>query len=384
MKITQDKSAAMDLNNDIIGGWVINDEQPHNIMVIGVGGGGGNAVTHMYNEGIQEVTFMLCNTDKQALNRSAVPLKVQLGDGGGAGNDPEKGKKLAEENIGEIRKMLGSHAKMVFITAGMGGGTGTGVAPVIAREAKGMGLLTVGIVTTPFAFEKKRRFQQAKKSIEEMSEYVDALLVINNERLRHIYAKLSMKEAFKKADDILTNAAKSIVELERIPGYINVDYNDVDTVLKAGGTAIIGSGFGSGENRIAAAIKDALTSPLLNNSDIYKAKKMLINIYCSESYTAMEELDEVDNFMKKFKTEDIEFKYGIAFDENLGENVKITILATGFTTNDVLEPAIIKSQVEQPGNPAIKERFKEWIKRIIDNIDSEEKVENTQKIGNYG
>ena len=242
------------------------------IKVIGVGGGGGNAVNHMYREGIHDVTFVLCNTDAQALNDSPVPVHLQLGkEGLGAGNRPEKAREAAEETLDEIHRMLDDGTKMAFITAGMGGGTGTGAAPVIARESKSMGILTVGIVTIPFRFEGARKIDQALDGVEEMAKNVDALLVINNERLRRIYGELPILKAFGKADDTLSVAAKSIAEIITVHGLINLDFNDVKTVLKDGGVAIMSTGYGEGDGRVRHAIVDALNSPLLNDNDIFNA-----------------------------------------------------------------------------------------------------------------
>ncbi len=314
--------------------FVYSAEQPSIIKVIGVGGGGGNAVSHMYREGIHDVSFVLCNTDSQALFKSDVPTKLQLGkaitEGLGAGNKPDKARLAAEESSDEIWKMLDDGTKMVFITAGMGGGTGTGAAPVIARVAKSMEILTVGIVTIPFLFEGERKIIQALDGVERIAENVDALLVINNERLRDIYHDLDVPNAFQKADDTLTVAAKSIAEIITVPGYINLDFADVHTILKDGGVAIMSSGTGAGENRVSKAIDNALNSPLLNNNDVFNAKKILLNISSSLEFPLMmEEMTEVHNFMARFDS-DIEVIWGTAIDESLKENIKITILATGF------------------------------------------------------
>lgn len=314
-------------------------DTPKIIKVIGVGGGGGNAVSHMFKEGIHDVTFVLCNTDNQALNRSDVPLKVPLGrnitQGLGAGNKPERAMMAAEESMDEIRKMLGDGTKMVFITAGMGGGTGTGAAPVIARIAKDMGILTVGIVTIPFVFEGERKIIQALNGVEEISKNVDALLVINNERLREIYSDLTMTNAFGKADDTLTIAAKSIAEIITLPGIINLDFADVNTTMKDGGVALMSNGFGEGEGRVRQAIEDALNSPLLNNNDVFNAKKILFNVsFSEEAELRMEEMNDVHDFMSRFGR-DIEVIWGTAVDNSLGVKVKMTILATGFGMEDI-------------------------------------------------
>ena len=311
-------------------------ENPTIIKVIGVGGGGGNAVNHMYKEGIHDVTFVVCNTDNQALAESPVPVKLQLGkEGLGAGNRPERAREAAEESIEDVKGMLNDGCKMVFITAGMGGGTGTGAAPIIAKTAKDMDILTVGIVTIPFLFEGNRKIDQALDGVEKMSQHVDALLVINNERLRDIYSDFSVMNAFGKADDTLSIAAKSIAEIITIRGTINLDFNDVKTVLKDGGVAIMSTGYGKGESRVSQAINDALHSPLLNNNDIFNSKKVLFVItYSPNSELMMGEMDEIHEFMSKFG-KDVETKWGLYIDESLETKVKFTILATGFGIKDV-------------------------------------------------
>ena len=309
------------------------------IKVIGVGGGGGNAVNHMYNEGIHDVSFALCNTDNQALCQSPVETRVQLGrkttEGLGAGNRPEVAQAAAEESREDLQRLLNDGTRMVFITAGMGGGTGTGAAPVVARIAKDMGILTVGIVTIPFVFEGRKKIIQALKGVENIAKNVDALLVINNERLIDIYADLTIPNAFAKADDTLTIAAKGIAEIITVHGHINLDFADVKTILKDGGVAIMSSGYGEGENRVEDAIVNALHSPLLNNNDVFDAKKILFNIYSSEETPLIvEEMEAVANFMKRFGPE-IEVIWGTATDKKLGEKVKITLLATGFGMSSI-------------------------------------------------
>ena len=310
------------------------------IKVIGVGGGGGNAVNHMYREGIHDVSFVLCNTDNQALNDSPVPVHIQLGkEGLGAGNKPDKARQAAEESLDDITTMLNDGTKMTFITAGMGGGTGTGAAPVIARVSKELGILTVGIVTIPFRFEGDRKIDQALDGVEEMSKHVDALLVINNERLREIYPELTVLDAFGRADDTLSVAARSIAEIITVHGIMNLDFNDVKTVLKDGGVAIMSTGYGEGEGRVKRAIEDALNSPLLNDNDIYNSKKILLSITFSnekgENQTlTMDEMNDVNDFMDRFGSE-FELKWGLAVDPELGKRVKVTILATGFGIDDV-------------------------------------------------
>ena len=314
-------------------------DSPKIIKVIGVGGGGGTAVNHMYREGIHDVTFVLCNTDNQALAESPVPVKLQLGrsitQGLGAGNRPERARDAAEESIDDIKEQLNDGTKMVFITAGMGGGTGTGAAPVIARIAKEMDILTVGIVTIPFIFEGEKKIIQALDGVERIAQHVDALLVINNERLREIYADLTFMNAFGKADDTLSIAAKSIAEIITMRGTVNLDFADVKTILKDGGVAIMSTGFGEGENRVTKAIDDALHSPLLNNNDIFNAKKVMLNVsFCPTSELMMEEMNEIHEFMSKFR-EGVEVIWGVAVDNSLDTKVKITVLATGFGVEDV-------------------------------------------------
>ena len=311
-------------------------EAPHIIKVIGVGGGGGNAVNHMYREGIHDVNFVVCNTDNQALDESPVPIKLQLGSEGlGAGNRPERARAAAEESIEQVKSMLSDGCRMAFITAGMGGGTGTGAAPIIAKAAKDMEILTVGIVTIPFLFEGNKKIDQALDGVEEMSKHVDALLVINNERLRDVYSDISVMNAFGRADDTLSVAAKSIAEIITLRGKINLDFNDVKTVLKDGGVAIMSTGYGEGEGRVTKAINDALNSPLLNNNDIFNSKKVLFVItYSPTSELMMNEMDEIHDFMSKFG-KDFETKWGLYEDSNLGSKIKFTILATGFGISDV-------------------------------------------------
>ncbi len=309
------------------------------IKVIGVGGGGGNAVNHMYNEGIHDVSFALCNTDNQALCQSPVQTRVQLGrkttEGLGAGNRPEVAREAAEESREDIERLLDDGTKMVFITAGMGGGTGTGAAPVVARIAKDLGILTVGIVTIPFVFEGRKKIIQALKGVEDIARNVDALLVINNERLIDIYSDLTIPNAFAKADDTLAIAAKGIAEIITVHGHINLDFADVKTILKNGGVAIMSSGYGDGDNRVEQAFTTALHSPLLNNNDVFEAKKILFNIYADvEHPLIVEEMEAVANFMKRFGN-DVEVIWGTATESGLGEEVKITLLATGFGMSSI-------------------------------------------------
>ena len=323
------------MDNNILLDFGEPEKEKSIIKVVGVGGGGGNAVNHMYREGIHDVTFVLCNTDNQALNDSPVPVHLQLGkEGLGAGNKPEKARAAAEESLDDIKDMLNDGTRMAFITAGMGGGTGTGAAPVIARVSKELGILTVGIVTIPFRFEGDRKIDQALDGVEEMNKHVDALLVINNERLREIYPELTVLDAFGKADDTLSIAAKSIAEIITVHGLINLDFNDVKTVLKDGGVAIMSTGYGEGEGRVKKAIDDALNSPLLNENDVFNSKKILLSISFAGNKDGtgslmMEEMNDVNDFMAKFGN-DFEIKWGLAVDPELGKKVKVTILATGF------------------------------------------------------
>lgn len=325
-------------NDGITMGFEEPSTTPQIIKVIGVGGGGGNAVNYMYRTGMHDVNFVVCNTDSKALADSPVPNRLQLGhEGLGAGNRPERARQAAEESIESIRAMLNDGTRMVFITAGMGGGTGTGAAPVVAHEAKSRGLLTVGIVTIPFRFEGNKKIDQALDGVEAIAKEVDALLVINNELLRDIYPDLTIRSAFAKADNTLSVAARSIAEIITMRGIINLDFQDVGTVLRNGGVAIMSTGYGEGENRVTKAIEDALHSPLLNSTDIYNSKKILLSItFCDESgpegsstELMMEEMNEVHNFMSSFR-DDVETKFGLSMDPTLGKKVKITILATGF------------------------------------------------------
>ena len=339
------------------------------IKVIGVGGGGGNAVNHMYRESIQDVTFVNCNTDRQALCNSPVPVHLQLGEGLGAGGIPEVARKKAEESEDNIRRMLNDGTKMSFITAGMGGGTGTGAAPVIARISKELGILTVGIVTIPFQFEGFNKIDQALDGVEEMAKYVDALLVINNERLRQIYPDCSVLNAFAKADDTLNVAVRSITEIITVHGIINLDFNDVRTVLKDGGVAIMSTGYGEGEGRVKKAIKDALNSPLLNDNDVFNSKKILLSISFSEDKETgglmMEEMNDIHEFMAKFNN-NYKIKWGLAVNPELGKKVKVTILATGFGIEhvDYMNSHLnIHAQVDSARMAEEEESFQKQVKR---------------------
>lgn len=302
------------------------------IKVIGVGGGGGNAVANMYCEGLHDVRFLVCNTDRKALESSAVPDRLQLGPGLGAGGDPETGRALAEGDLEAIDDIFDEDTKMVFITAGMGGGTGTGASPIIAREAKSRGLLTVAIVTIPFLFELQRQVDKALDGVERLAKEVDAILVINNERLREIYPDLTVINAFKKADETLTKAVGSIVEIIKMRGRVNLDFRDVNMVLHQGGLAVISSGHATGPQRVTRAIRDALYSPLLNNKDIFRATRIAMAITCSseaDKALLIDEMNEIEHFTTRFDGNPY-FKWGFVPDAAMGDEIKVTILASGF------------------------------------------------------
>lgn len=311
------------------------------IKVIGVGGGGSNAVNHMFRAGIKDVDFMVCNTDAQALANSPVPVKIQLGDslteGRGAGNKPDIGRQAAIENLQDVVDVLATNTKMVFITAGMGGGTGTGAAPIIAKTAKEMGILTVGIVTIPFKFEGQTRVNQAIQGLNEMAGYVDSLLVIHNEKLREIFGDLKISEAFGRADNVLLTAAKGIAEIITVHGYINVDFADVQTVMTNSGVAIMGSATAEGDDRAIKAIQQALISPLLNNNDIRGAKNILLNITSGEDEVSMDEVGIITDFVTGAVTKDANMIWGTGTDASLGNKINVTIIATGFEPNSVPE-----------------------------------------------
>ena len=311
-------------------------EESSIIKVIGVGGGGSNAVNHMFRLGIKGVDFIVCNTDKQALGKSPVPYKIQLGNsltrGLGAGAKPEVGRDSALESIEEIKAILKDNTEMVFITAGLGGGTGTGAAPVIASIAKELGILTVGIVTIPFSFEGKKRREQAEKGLEEMKKYVDTLIVIGNDKLRDIYGSLKMTEAFAHADNVLTSAAKSIAEIISLHMHVNVDFNDVKTVMQDSGVAIMGSAIASGEKRALRAVENALISPLLNDNDISGARHVLLNIMSGSDDIEMDEFGEITDFIQEAAGGSAELITGYGTDPSLGDNVSVTIIATGFNS----------------------------------------------------
>lgn len=334
---------------------------PSLIKVIGVGGGGSNAVGQMYRDNIHDVRFLVTNTDKKALEDSPVPDHLQLGPGLGAGGDPNVGKNLAEENIEKIREALNDGTGMVFVTAGMGGGTGTGASPVIAREARKLGILTIGIVTIPFLFERERQIDKALDGLDTLSKEVDALLVINNQRLCEIYPNLSIINAFKRADETLSTAVRSITEIISMHGRINLDFEDVRTVLTNGGVAVMSTGYGEGKKRVTQAIEEALNSPLLNNNDVYNADRILLAITTSQdekSALFTHEIDEINDFMYRFNS-DIQTKWGLSFDESLGSKVKITILASGFGLYSTKKRAnkVIQNVYENPEKNDRRDRY---------------------------
>ena len=326
-------------------------ERSSQIKVIGVGGGGSNAVNHMYKKGIKDVNFVVCNTDAQALHNSPVAVKLQLGDvlteGRGAGSKSEVGREAAQESIDRIKEVLSSNTNMVFITAGMGGGTGTGAAPVIASTAKEMGILTVAIVTIPFRFEGPERINQAIEGINQLKDHVDSLLVINNEKLREIYGNLTVSKSFEKADDVLAIAAKGIAEIITVHGYINVDFADVQTVMSNSGVAIMGSATASGEERARKAIEEALTSPLLNNNDIEGARSVLLNITSGAQEITMDEVSEITDYVVSATSRDTTLIWGIGSEESLGEEISVTIIATGFRMNSIPEVYVGRKQTHK-------------------------------------
>ena len=328
------------------------------IKVLGIGGGGNNAVNHMFEKGIRDVNFVVCNTDHQALTQSPVHIKVQIGEalteGRGAGSKPEVGRQAAIENIDDVMDALSGNTKMVFITTGMGGGTGTGATPVIAKACKDAGMLTIAVVTIPFKSEGKVRIRQAIDGVTELKNHVDSLLVINNEKLREIYGNQPVSTAFAKADDILATAVKGIAEIITVTGYINVDFADVETVLRNSGVSIMGMGKASGENRAIKAIENALASPLLNSNDITGANSILINISSGigEHEITMDELGEITDYMYESASDDALIIRGLSKDENLNEEVCVTVIATGFESNSIFQPYKTRNpeKVELMGN----------------------------------
>lgn len=311
------------------------------IKVVGIGGGGGNAINHMYDQGIKDVNFVVCNTDAQALSKSPVSVKIQLGEslteGRGAGNKPEIGRQAAIENLDDVMEALSSNTKMVFLTAGMGGGTGTGAIPIIAKAAKEQGILTVAIVTIPFRFEGQRRINQAIEGIHELGQHVDSLLVINNEKLREVAGNMKLSEAFSHADNILAAAAKGIAEIITVPGYVNVDFADVHTVLSDSGVALMGTGTAEGENRATTAIEEALSSPLLNDNDITGTENILLNINSGNEEITMDEIGEITDYINEEVGANPNIIWGTGTDETLENHVSVTIIATGFEDNSIPE-----------------------------------------------
>jgi cell division protein FtsZ len=350
-------------------------QRPSIIKVIGVGGGGSNAVNHMFIQGIRDVDFVVCNTDVQALAKSPVTHKIQLGqtltEGLGAGNLPEQGKQAAIESLNEINNLLSENTRMVFITAGMGGGTGTGAAPIIAKAAKELGLLTVAIVTIPFRFEGPRRFNQAIEGLRELKEHVDSLLVINNEKLREIYGDLPVSEAFAKADDVLTIGARGIAEVITVPGHVNVDFADVRTVMSDSGVAIMGTGFSEGENRAIEAIKKALSSPLLNNNEIRGAKNILLNITSGDSEVTMDEIGQISDYVQEAAGSKADMILGSCKDSTLGSKISVTIIATGFSSSSIPElGSAPKERVKNVLNQSYQEEQK-----VVNQIVSQKAIE---------
>ena len=318
------------------------------IKVMGVGGGGCNAVNYLYSQGVKDVTFLVCNTDKQSLERSSVPAKLQLGPGLGAGDKPEVAHEYAEQNRDRIKDSLNDGTKMLFLTAGMGGGTGTGASSVVASVAREMGILTVGIVTIPFTFEGPKKIKKAMIGVAQLADQVDAILVINNEKLRQIYPDLNMLNAFAKSDDVVANAARAIAEIITVPGYINTDFADVYNTLKNGNVAIMSVGVANGENRITKAIHEALHSPLVN-SDVRGATRLLLQIYTTTEHALiMSEIDQIHAFVSEIG-EDVEVQWGASLDENLEDKVRVTIIATGFEVSNIpgLDDAVDKKTVEE-------------------------------------
>ena len=355
-------------------------EQSAIIKVIGVGGGGGNAVNHMYKQGISGVDFIVCNTDAQALELSSIPNKVQLGasltEGMGAGADPSVGENSAIESIEDIKRMLGSNTKMLFITAGMGGGTGTGASPVLAKAAKEMGILTVAIITTPFAFEGKRRRSQAEDGLSELKKYVDSYLVISNDRLRDIFGNLTMTAAFAKADDILTTAAKGIAEIITIPGYVNVDFKDVRTVMNDSGVAIMGSAVAEGEDRALRAVEGALASPLLKDNEIEGARFILLNITSGKQEVTMDEVTIVTDYIQDKAGLSADLIWGNCISESFENELSVTIIATGFQTSEERIKEKENERIEIPLTPeepkaSYVKPINQFVQRDTGTIDSE-------------
>lgn len=339
------------------------------IKVIGVGGGGCNAVNYMHRQGLKDVSFLVCNTDRQVLIKSSVPSKLQLGPGLGAGGDPETARQYAEESRDHIREALNDGTQMLFLAAGMGGGTGTGASSVVAEVAQEMGILTVGIVTIPFAFEGKKKIEKAMTGVARLAKHVDALLIINNEKLKQIYPELNLLNAFSKSDDVVANAARSIAEIITVPGYINTDFADVRNTLKKGGVAIMNIGRASGEKRITNAINDALNSPLVNTNDVHGAERILLQFYCSTEHAiVMEEIDQINDFVQEVG-DNIEVQWGASIDESLGEDVRVTVIATGYKVDG------LPSEEAEEGKKTIEEAIDENYPPQISNQMEDEPVQ---------
>jgi cell division protein FtsZ len=349
------------------------------IKVIGVGGGGGNAVNYMYKQGIKDVDFIICNTDAQALETSEIPVKIQLGEslteGRGAGNKPERGEQSAIENLDDVNEVLADNTKMVFITAGMGGGTGTGAAPVIAKAAKDMGILTVGIVTIPFRFEGRQRLHQAIAGINKLKENVDSLLVINNEKLSEIYGDLKLSTAFSKADDVLATAAKGIAEIITLHGYINVDFEDVKTVMTDSGVAVMGSASAEGEERAVTAIREALTSPLLNSNDVRGARNILLNISSGDEEVTMDEVGQITDYVQEAVGDSASIIWGTGHDSALGNKVSVTIIATGFDNGLIPE-----EKLAPKAGSFHAVRSGSAVEHIKNQLDGEKKTEEDKRV----
>lgn len=326
-------------NEDALLDLRIPEQDESIIKVIGVGGGGSNAVNHMCRQGIRGVEFVVCNTDIQALRISPVKNRIQIGkeltEGRGAGSLPERGKQSAIESLDYIKTILERNTKMVFITAGMGGGTGTGAAPVIAKQARELGILTIGIVTIPFSFEGRRRVEQAMEGVDELSEYVDALLIICNEKLRDMYGNLKLSKAFEMADNVLTIAAKSIAEIITLKGFVNVDFADVEVVMRNSGVALMGAGESAGENRAREAVQMALESPLLNSNDIRGASNILLNMLYGSKEITMDEITLITDYVKELVGRDVDVIWGAGKDESLNEELHVAVIATGFNNSPV-------------------------------------------------
>lgn len=353
----------MEIDDDVIALQLPDQPQEESIIkVIGVGGGGSNAVNHMFRQGIHGVEFVVCNTDIQALRMSRVKNRIQLGkeltEGRGAGCQPERGRLSAIESMDFIKTILERDTRMVFITAGMGGGTGTGAAPEIARQARELGILTIGIVTVPFSFEGKRKIEQAMEGIDELEKHVDALLIIANERLREIYGDLKLSDAFAMADNVLTIAAKSIAEIITVKGYVNVDFADVESVMRNSGVALMGAAEAEGENRALEALTNALISPLLNSSDIRGASNVLLNMLYGEKEVTMDEISLITDNLREKVGRNVNVIWGTGKDESLGDKLRVAVIATGFNGNGNRNNTAAGRQTEEETPPPRKSCFK--------------------------